>query len=171
MSITALPTPPTRDDPFNFSARGDALMAALPTFVTEANALQTDVNAKQSAAAGSASAASASATAADASAVSAAAAVSVGLGLSTVVVSGTTQTATAGNLYLLTNAAASTLTLPAAPANGAVVGVLVSNGRFDNLVARNGKNIQALAEDLIVDNFAAMLILRYIDSTLQWRLL
>ncbi len=47
MTITALPTPPTRSDPANFAARGDALMTALPTFVTEANALQTDVNAKQ----------------------------------------------------------------------------------------------------------------------------
>lgn len=170
MSITALPTPPTRDDPFNFSARGDALMAALPTFVTEANALQADVNDKQSAADAAATAADASATAADASAVSAAAAVSVGLGLSTVVVSGTTQAATAGNLYLLTNASATTLTLPSAPADGAVVGVLVSNGRFDNVVARNGKSIQALAEDMTVDNFASVLLLRYINSTLQWRL-
>ncbi len=47
MSITALPTPPTRTDPANFATRADAFMAALPTFATEANALQADVNAKQ----------------------------------------------------------------------------------------------------------------------------
>ena len=59
MAITALPTPPTRSDPATFAARGDAFMTALPTFVTEANALQTDVNAKQAAAAVSANAAQA----------------------------------------------------------------------------------------------------------------
>lgn len=48
MPITALPTPPSRDDPTNFATRADAFLGALPTFATEANALQTDVNAKQS---------------------------------------------------------------------------------------------------------------------------
>ncbi len=57
MSITALPTPPSRSDPANFATRGDAFMSALPTFGTEANALQADVNAKQIAAAASANAA------------------------------------------------------------------------------------------------------------------
>lgn len=59
MPITALPTPPTRSDPATFAARGDAFLTALPTFVTEANVLQTDVNAKQVAAASSANAAQA----------------------------------------------------------------------------------------------------------------
>lgn len=49
MAITALPTPPNRSDPINFAARGDALLSALPVFVTDANALQVDVNAKQQA--------------------------------------------------------------------------------------------------------------------------
>ena len=47
MAITALPTPPSRDDPTNFSARGDAFLGALPDFATEANALAVDVTAKQ----------------------------------------------------------------------------------------------------------------------------
>lgn len=54
MSITALPTPPTRSDPVNFNSRADAFLSALPTFATEANELQADVNAKQTAAATSA---------------------------------------------------------------------------------------------------------------------
>lgn len=54
MAITPLPTPPSRSDPANFAARGDAFMTALPTFATEANALQADVNAKQVATAASA---------------------------------------------------------------------------------------------------------------------
>jgi multidrug efflux pump subunit AcrA (membrane-fusion protein) len=45
MPITALPTPPQRtDDPTTFANRADALLSALPTFVTEANTLETDVD-------------------------------------------------------------------------------------------------------------------------------
>lgn len=67
MSITALPVPPTRSDPVNFSARADDFLSALPTFATEANELQADVNAKQIAAANSATNAAASELAANAS--------------------------------------------------------------------------------------------------------
>ena len=38
MAITALPTPPSRAAPSTFSTLADAFIAALPTFVTEANA-------------------------------------------------------------------------------------------------------------------------------------
>ena len=58
--ISALPTPPSRQDPTNFNDRADAFLGALPQFQTEANALQTDVNAKQLAAASSATNAAAS---------------------------------------------------------------------------------------------------------------
>ena len=44
MPITALPTPPSRTDAANFSARADAFLGALPTFGTEANALAVEVN-------------------------------------------------------------------------------------------------------------------------------
>lgn len=67
MSITALPVPPTRSDPVNFSARADDFLSALPTFVTEANQLQADVNAKQVTASNAATNAAASAAAANAS--------------------------------------------------------------------------------------------------------
>lgn len=40
MPITALPPAPSRSDPANFSERGDALMAALPRFIEEANSLE-----------------------------------------------------------------------------------------------------------------------------------
>lgn len=44
--ISALPTPPSRsDDPTGFSNKADALLAALPNFVTEANALSDEVDA------------------------------------------------------------------------------------------------------------------------------
>ena len=38
MAITALPTPPSRSSPSDFSTKADAFIAALPVFVTEANA-------------------------------------------------------------------------------------------------------------------------------------
>jgi hypothetical protein len=44
MTITALPSPPSRTDPTNFSSEGDAFLGALPTFVTEANALAVAMN-------------------------------------------------------------------------------------------------------------------------------
>jgi len=62
MAITALPTPPSRQDPTTFNDRADAFLGALPQFQTEANALQVDVNAKQVTASAAAVSASTSAT-------------------------------------------------------------------------------------------------------------
>ncbi len=84
-TITALPTAPSRADPENFRARADALLTALPTFVTQANQLSADANTAQSNAADSAASAAASSSSAAASA--SAAAVSAGV---SIWVSGTT---------------------------------------------------------------------------------
>jgi len=43
--ITPLPTPPSRQDPSNFSTRADAFLGALPAFATETNAVAVDVDA------------------------------------------------------------------------------------------------------------------------------
>ncbi len=65
MTISALPTPPSRSDsPSDFSTKADAFLAALPTFQTEANQTASDVNDDASAAASSASSAAESASAA-----------------------------------------------------------------------------------------------------------
>lgn len=61
MAITPLPTPPSRDDPTNFSTRADAFLGALPDFATEANALAVDVSDDAAAAAAAALAATAAA--------------------------------------------------------------------------------------------------------------
>lgn len=74
MAITPLPTPPSRNDPTNFSARGDAFLGALPTFATEANALAVAVNADAVSADADAATATTKATEAAASASAAAAA-------------------------------------------------------------------------------------------------
>ena len=43
-TITALPSPPSRQDPTNFNDRADAFLGALPAFATEANAQAVEVN-------------------------------------------------------------------------------------------------------------------------------
>jgi microcystin-dependent protein len=60
--ITALPTPPSRQDPVNFAVRGDAFMAALPAFATEVNTLAGEVEAAAATAAAGAAALAASTT-------------------------------------------------------------------------------------------------------------
>lgn len=86
------------------------------------------------------------------------------------VVTGTTQTAVAGNQYVLTNAAASTLTLPASPSAGDVVWVTVGNSRTDNVVARNSQNIMGLAENMTLNNQYVSVQLRFVNSSLGWRM-
>lgn len=44
MTINTLPTPPSRSNPTNFAAAGDAFMAALPQFVTDCNTLAANLN-------------------------------------------------------------------------------------------------------------------------------
>lgn len=54
MSITPLPDPPSRQDPNNFAARADALLAALVQFVTECNATAATMTAQTTSATSSA---------------------------------------------------------------------------------------------------------------------
>lgn len=57
MTITALPTPPTRQDPDNFSTRADQFLSALPQFGEEANTLAASLNSIEANSAASAAAA------------------------------------------------------------------------------------------------------------------
>lgn len=77
MPMTPLPTPPSRNDPTNFAARADAFLGALPTFQTEANALEVAVDADAVAAAASAALSATRAQEAASSAAGAAAAANV----------------------------------------------------------------------------------------------
>lgn len=61
MAVTPLPIPPSRADAENFAERADDFLGALPTFATELNVLQVDVNTKQTLAASSETNAAASA--------------------------------------------------------------------------------------------------------------
>lgn len=87
------------------------------------------------------------------------------------IISTSTANAVSANSHVvLKNAAASTVTLPSAPVAGDIVWVTSGNGRFDNVIARNGQNIMGLAEDMTLDNPAATVCLRFIDSALGWRI-
>ena len=68
MAITTLPPAPSRTDPSTFSAKADALLGALATFVTEANTLESNVNAKEASATSAASTATTKASEASSSA-------------------------------------------------------------------------------------------------------
>lgn len=73
------------------------------------------------------------------------------MGVPVTTVAGATQTASAWNHYLMTNAAASTLTLPAAPAANDEVWVTFTNGLYTNVVGCNGKTIYGTAVDFAVN--------------------
>lgn len=92
-------------------------------------------------------------------------------GMPIVTVTGTSQAAISGCHYELTNVAATTVTLPASPAPGAQVYVTPCNGLATNILARNGQNIMSLAEDMTIDNMSVTVELRYINSTVGWRLI
>ena len=85
------------------------------------------------------------------------------------VVSLTTQTAVAGTHYILTNVAATTVTLPLTPPASATVWITVANALNTNVVARNGQTIMGLAENLIIDNAFATVQLRFVSGS--WRLI
>jgi hypothetical protein len=87
-----------------------------------------------------------------------------------IVVSGTTQAAVGGQHYVCTNAAGvTTVTLPASPSTGDQICIDNNTGRFDLIVARNGKSIQGVAEDMTF-NAQGSIEFRYIDGTNMWRI-
>mgnify|MGYP001377300851 CR=1 FL=1 len=96
------------------------------------------------------------------------AAVSGGSAPSMSVIATTSATVAANTHNVLTNASATTITLPASPSAGDEVWVTVANGRVDNVIARNGQDIMNAAQDLTVDNAYATVRLRYINATYGW---
>lgn len=85
-----------------------------------------------------------------------------------VIVTGTSQNAVSNTDYALSNVAATTLTLPASPANNDIVGVVPINGLKTNVVARNGNLLIGLAEDMTINNQYAPVYFRFISGT-GWR--
>lgn len=85
-----------------------------------------------------------------------------------VLVASTSQAASADTHYLLTNVAATTVTLPESPAEGAAVWITPANSLQTNVVARNGKTIMGLAENLTLDLPNKTVGLRYLNAS--WRI-
>ena len=98
--------------------------------------------------------------------------VSGGAAWQAVVTSSLTVTAKSG-YFVNTSSAAITATLPASPTLGDFVSFIDYAATFEtnNLtIARNGKNIQGLAEDLTVNQERAGLTLVFTDNTQGWLL-
>lgn len=86
-----------------------------------------------------------------------------------VVVTGTTVTASAGQHLILTNAGATTVTLPSTPNALDTIQITVANDRVDNIVSRNSKTIDGYANDLTIPSKNSSFTLTYVDDTIQWR--
>ena len=90
------------------------------------------------------------------------------------VVSGDVNPASASRWYLVdTGTAARSITLPASPSNGneVIISDRDGNAATNNItVARNGKTVAGLAEDLTIDINYARVRLRY-DGTSDWELI
>lgn len=84
----------------------------------------------------------------------------------TISVIGANTSAERYTTYVLT--ASLTLTLPASPAVGDWVLVINRSGTTTPVIARNGKNIMGLAEDMTLDNTNATLRLVFVDATNGW---
>jgi hypothetical protein len=94
---------------------------------------------------------------------------SAAAGLPPVTVSNTTTiTAVAGNHYVLTAASATTVILPASPTISDTVWITAANGLITNVVARNGKKINEVAEDMTIDSAYAGIQLRFSNDTKGW---
>jgi hypothetical protein len=85
--------------------------------------------------------------------------------LTTSVIS-TGTTAVTGTNYIAT--ASLTLTLPATPTVGDVVGFQNSSNTTTCVIARNGVNIMSLAENMTVDRTNHAIVLQYVDATRGW---
>ena len=90
-----------------------------------------------------------------------------------VLVSATTQTAVAGNHYVLTNVAATTITMPATVTAGDLIFITSGNGLATNVVAYSGTHkIMGLLENLTINTTAYITMqLRYLNATIGWALI
>lgn len=204
MSITALPDPPSRTDPTNFRSRADALLGALPTFVTEANLLaleaQGNADAAQSSAAVAQSAASVTKWVSGTSYTQGQVAWSpvdfqsyrrkvAGAGTTDpsadganwallpaerawAIKSGAYTAVPGDRLQCDTTSAPFTVTAPSSPSAGQSFTVSDYARKFalNNLtVARNGSNVEGVAEDYICDLAGETRTFVFIDATKGWR--
>ena len=89
------------------------------------------------------------------------------------IVTTTTQTAVAGNHYVLTNVAATTITMPATVTVGDLIYITSGNGLSTNVVAYSGSyKIMGLLENLTINTTAyTTMQFRYLNATIGWALI
>ncbi len=103
----------------------------------------------------------------------------VSLGGSVTIVTGPTSSAVSTNItmaannnYFVNTSAARTLTLPASPTLGDTIVIYDASGTAatNNItIARNGSNINGVADNAIIDVDQSSSIFTYTGSTLGWR--
>lgn len=93
-----------------------------------------------------------------------------GGGPAVVIVTGTTQAATKNNQYVLTNVAATTVTLPSTPTAGDSLYVTSGNGLATNVVAYSGSDkIMGLLENLTINVTTYVTVqFTYLNATIGW---
>lgn len=84
---------------------------------------------------------------------------------------GTSVSLASGQHAVLTNASATTATLPTSPSAGNLVWVTVANGRVDNVIARNSHKINGVAENMTLNMAYATVQLRYVNATYGWAII
>lgn len=84
-------------------------------------------------------------------------------------IGGTSVTAAAGDMCVLNNVAATTVTLPSSPANDDLIGIYAANRLETNIVNGNGNNVCGLAEVMTIDNPYFPVLLRF-RTGLGWDL-
>lgn len=188
-TVTALPSPPSRDDPATFSSKADAFFGAMPTMVTQINTVSGEINSNASTASSaagtassaastattkageasaSASAASASATTATTKAAEAAASAALATGfLGPLATLSASQALTVNTAYQFATSG-QTYTLPAGAVNGDTIILSNTGTATNNVIARNGKTIMGVAEDMTFDFTGHTVTLKCIGS--DWRI-
>ena len=94
-----------------------------------------------------------------------------GYGFPTVSVTSSTSFTASVNMHYVLTGTATTVTLPPSPAAGDMVWITVANGLTTNVVARNGNQIMGLNEDMTIDATYSTVMLRWTDSTYDWRII
>lgn len=84
------------------------------------------------------------------------------------IVTGTSVTGVSGMHYALTNAATSTVTLPASPSAGDLIYVTSANGLETNVVNPNGNKIQGQTGNYLMYTAFSSFQFRYINVTMGW---
>ena len=83
-------------------------------------------------------------------------------------VSTTSLNAAIGAAYLLTNVAATTVTLPATPNVNEKVAIKVANSLVTNVVNPNGNTIEGVSGNMTIDNANAVFALQFLNGS--WRI-